>query len=64
MGLLDDAMMASLVLRRHEAAFKQCSHAYKLRWPLPIFDIDQLLSVVSPLRLDSYYSSKKTPHGR
>jgi hypothetical protein len=51
MGLLDDAMIASLVLRRHEAAFEQCSHAYKLRWPLPIFDIDQLLSVVSPLRL-------------
>jgi uncharacterized membrane protein YkvA (DUF1232 family) len=64
MGLLDDAMIASLVLRRHEAAFKRCSHAYKLRWPLPIFDIDQLLLVVSPLRLDSYYSSKKTPHGR
>lgn len=64
MGLLDDAMIVSLVLRRHGAAFKHRSHAYKLRWPLPIFDIDQLLSVVSPLRLDSYYSSMKTRHGR
>ena len=64
MGLLDDAMIASLVLRRHEAAFKHSSHAYKLRWPLPIFDVDQLLSVVSPLRLDSYYSSMQTPPGR
>jgi uncharacterized membrane protein YkvA (DUF1232 family) len=60
MGLLDDAMIVSLVLRRHEDAFKHSSHAYKLHWPLPIFDIDQLLSVVSPLRLDSFYSSMKT----
>jgi uncharacterized membrane protein YkvA (DUF1232 family) len=58
MGLLDDAIIASLVLRRHEDAFKRSSHAYKLHWPLPTFDIDQLLSVVSPLRLDSFYSSK------
>lgn len=60
MGLLDDAMIVSLVLRRHEDVFKRSSHAYKLRWPLPTFDIDQLLSVVSPLRLDSFYSSMKT----
>ena len=60
MGLLDDAMIVSLVLRRHEDAFKRSSHAYKLRWPLPTFDIDQLLSVVSPLRLDWFYSSMKT----
>jgi uncharacterized membrane protein YkvA (DUF1232 family) len=64
MGLLDDAMIASLVVRRHEAAFKHSSHAHKLRWPLPVFDIDQLLSVVSPLRLDSYYASAKTLPGR
>jgi hypothetical protein len=50
----------SLVLRRHEDAFKRSSHAYKLHWPLLTFDIDQLLSVVSPLRLDSFYSSMKT----
>src|SRR6266403_1560420 len=60
MGLLDDAMIVSLVLRRHEDAFKRSSHAHKLHWPLPTFDIDQLLSVVSPLRLDSFYSSMKT----
>jgi uncharacterized membrane protein YkvA (DUF1232 family) len=60
MGLLDDAMIVSLVLRRHEDAFKRSSHAYKLHWPLLTFDIDQLLSVVSPLRLDSFYSSMKT----
>jgi uncharacterized membrane protein YkvA (DUF1232 family) len=60
MGLLDDAMIVSLVLGRHEDAFKRSSHAYKLRWPLPTFDIDQLLSVVSPLRLDWFYSSMKT----
>lgn len=62
MGLLDDAMIASLVLRRHEALFKHSSHAHKLRWPLPAFDIDHLLSVVSPLRLDSYYAAAKTAH--
>jgi uncharacterized membrane protein YkvA (DUF1232 family) len=60
MGLLDDAMIVSLVLRRHEDVFKRSSHAYKLRGPLPTFDIDQLLSVVSPLRLDSFYPSMKT----
>jgi uncharacterized membrane protein YkvA (DUF1232 family) len=59
MGLLDDAIIVSLVLCRHEYAFKRSSHAYKLHWPLPTFDIDQLLSVVSPLRLDSFYSSMK-----
>ena len=64
MGLLDDAMIASLVLRRHEVAFKHSSHAHKLRWPLPVFDVDQLLAVVSPLRLDSYYASVKTQHSR
>jgi uncharacterized membrane protein YkvA (DUF1232 family) len=60
MGLLDDAMIVSLVLRHHEDVFKRSSHAYKLHWPLPSFDIDQLLAVVSPLRLDSFYSSMKT----
>jgi hypothetical protein len=60
MGLFDDAMIVSLVLRRHEDAFKCSSHAYQLHWPLPIFAIDLLLSVVSLLRLDSFYSSMKT----
>jgi uncharacterized membrane protein YkvA (DUF1232 family) len=60
MGLLDDAMIVSLVLRRHEDAFKRSSHAYKLHTPLPTFAIDQLLAVVSPLRLESFHSSMKT----
>jgi len=44
-----DAMIVSMVLRRHGHAFKRSSHAYKLRWPIPSFDVDHLLSVISPL---------------
>jgi uncharacterized membrane protein YkvA (DUF1232 family) len=57
MGLLDDAMIVSMVLRRQERAFKGSSHAYMLGWPEPRFDIDQLLSVISPLRVTSFCSS-------
>lgn len=57
MGLLDDAMIVSMVLHRHEQAFKGCSHAYMLGWPEPRFDVDQLLSVISPLRLSLFCSS-------
>jgi uncharacterized membrane protein YkvA (DUF1232 family) len=60
MGLLDDAMMVRIVLGRHEQAFKSSSHGYKLSWPAPSFDIDQLLSVVSPLRLNSFFLSMAT----
>jgi uncharacterized membrane protein YkvA (DUF1232 family) len=60
MGLLDDAMMVRIVLGRHEQAFKSGSHGYKLSWPAPSFDIDQLLSVVSPLRLNSFFLSMAT----
>jgi uncharacterized membrane protein YkvA (DUF1232 family) len=60
MGLLDDAIIARIVLGRHEHAFKSSSHAYKLSWPAPSFDVDQLLSVVSPLRLTSFYLSMAT----
>jgi hypothetical protein len=60
MGLLDDAMIASLVLHCQEHAFKGSSHAYMLRWPEPRFDVDQLLSVISPLRLTSFCSSLAT----
>ena len=60
MGLLDDAMIVNIVLGRHEQAFKSSSHAYKLSWPAPSFDVDQLLSVVSPLRLTSFYLSMAT----
>jgi uncharacterized membrane protein YkvA (DUF1232 family) len=52
MGLLDDAMIVRIVLGRHEHAFKFSQHGYKLSWPAPSFDIDQLLSVVSPTPTD------------
>ena len=59
-GLLDDAIIVGLVLSRHHHAFKRSSHASKLRWPAPSFRVDQLLSVISPLRLSSFYSSLAT----
>ena len=60
MGLLDDAMIVRIVLRRHQQAFKFNPHGYKVSWPTPSFDIDQLLSVVSPLRLTSFCQSMAT----
>jgi uncharacterized membrane protein YkvA (DUF1232 family) len=60
MGLLDDALIVRIVLGRHEQAFKSSSHGYKVGWPAPSFDVDQLLSVVSPLRLTSFYLSMAT----
>ena len=60
MGLLDDAIVVRIVLGRHVHAFKSSSHGYKLSWPAPSFDVDQLLSVVSPLRLTSFYLSMAT----
>ena len=60
LGLLDDAIIVRIVLGRHEDAFKSSSHGYKLSWAAPNFDVDQLLSVVSPLRLTSFYSSMAT----
>ena len=57
LDLLDDAVVVSMVLRRHAHAFKCNSHADKLRWPFPTFDVDQLLWVVSPLRVTSFCSS-------
>ena len=60
LGLLDDAIIVRIVLGRHEDAFKSSSHGYKLSWPAPSFDVDQLLSVVSPLRLTSFYLSMAT----
>jgi uncharacterized membrane protein YkvA (DUF1232 family) len=66
LGLLDDAIVVGMVLRRHEHAFKRNPYADKLRWPLPTFDVDQLLSVVSPLRLTSFYSGagRESPGNR
>jgi len=57
MGLLDDAIIVSLVLHRQGHAFKQSSHADMLRWPEPKFEVEELLSVISPLRLSSFCSS-------
>lgn len=60
MGLFDDSMIARIVLGRHEQAFKFSLHGYNLSWPAPRFDIDQLLSVVSALRLTWFYLSMAT----
>src|SRR5215469_8698940 len=60
LGLLYDAIVVRIVLGRHEDAFKSSSHGDKLSWPAPSFDVDQLLSVVSPLRLNSFYLSMAT----
>jgi uncharacterized membrane protein YkvA (DUF1232 family) len=57
LGLLDDAMIVSMVLRRQERAFKRSSYGYMLRWPEPKFDVDQLLEVISPVRVTSFCSS-------
>jgi hypothetical protein len=54
LGLLDDAIIVRIVLGCHQDAFKSSSHGGKLSWPAPSFDVDQLLSVVSPLRLTSF----------
>jgi uncharacterized membrane protein YkvA (DUF1232 family) len=57
LGLLNDSMVVTMVLRRQQRAFKGSLHAYMLRWPEPRFDLDQMLSVISPLRLTSFCSS-------
>jgi hypothetical protein len=49
--------MVRIVLSRHQQTFKFSPLGYKVSWPAPSFDIDQLLSVVSPLRLTSFYLS-------
>jgi hypothetical protein len=54
MGLLDDAMIVGMVLRRHEHSFRRSSHSSKLHWPIPSFEVDELLSVISPLRVSSF----------
>lgn len=57
MGLLDDAIIVGIVLGRHEHTLKASDQGYKLSWPAPSVDVEQLLSVVSPLRLSSFYLS-------
>ena len=61
LGLLDDAIIVRIVLHRHAKAFESSLHAQGLSWPVPSFDVDQLLSVVSPIRLDSFCLSLAVP---
>jgi Protein of unknown function (DUF1232) len=56
-GLLDDEIIVRCVLGRHGQAFMSSSHGYNPSWPAPSFDVDQLLSVVSPLRLTLFCQS-------
>lgn len=53
----DDAMIVGIVLRRQEQIFKRSPQAPLPRWPEPKFDIDQLISVISPFRVTSFCSS-------
>jgi uncharacterized membrane protein YkvA (DUF1232 family) len=55
-GLLDDAIIVDLVLCRQDQAFQVSPHAGKLPGPITGIDVEQLLSVISPLRLTSFYS--------
>jgi uncharacterized membrane protein YkvA (DUF1232 family) len=57
LGLLDDAMVVRIVLDRHQRAFKASPYGEKLIWPIQSFDVDQLLSVVSPLRMTWFHLS-------
>ena len=61
LGLLDDAIIVRIVLHGHAKAFENSWHAKGLSWPAPGFDVDQLLSVVSPMRLDSFRLSLAVP---
>ena len=59
-GTLDDAMIVGMVLRRHQQTFRRSSHAYLLRKPNREFDVDDLLSVIGPLRVTSFCSVSGT----
>ena len=61
LGLLDDAMVVSLVLRRNEQVFKRSTYGYKVHWPEAEFDVDELLSVISPLRVTSFCRALSRP---
>jgi uncharacterized membrane protein YkvA (DUF1232 family) len=54
MGLLDDAIIVGIVLRRQEQAFKASAHARMLRWSESKLEVAELLSVISPLRVASF----------
>lgn len=44
-------------------ALKRSSNSYKLHWPIPSFEVDELLSVISPLRVSSFYCSMTPGRG-
>lgn len=54
MGLLDDAIIVRMVLRRQEQAFKQSSYANLLWWQEEGVKVEELLSIISPLRVSSF----------
>jgi uncharacterized membrane protein YkvA (DUF1232 family) len=54
MGLLDDALIVHIVLDKHEQEFKSGPYGDRLVRSDTSFDIDQLLAIVSPLRLTSF----------
>ena len=56
-GLLDDAVIVGLVLQRQEDAFEQSLHSNMLCWPEPEFEANDLLSIISPIRLFSFCSA-------
>jgi uncharacterized membrane protein YkvA (DUF1232 family) len=57
MGLLDDAIIVGMVLHRQEHAFKRSPYANMLLWQEPNVEVDELLSIISPLRVSSFCSS-------
>ena len=59
-GTLDDALIVAMVLRRNEQTFRRSSHACLLRRPDREFEVDDLLSVIAPLRVTSFCSVSGT----
>ena len=57
MGLLDDAIIVGMVLRGEEDAFKQSPYANMLWWQEENFEVEELLSIISPLRVSSFCCS-------
>jgi uncharacterized membrane protein YkvA (DUF1232 family) len=54
MGVLDDAIIVGMVLRRQEQAFKQSPYANLLWWQEEDVKVEELLSIISPLRVSSF----------
>jgi hypothetical protein len=54
MGLLDDAIIVGMILRRQKPAFKQSAYAGLLQWQEEDFKVEELLSVISPMRVSAF----------